>query len=207
MEIRNEKGRNSKVAYEYIRLIPKLELTEQLSAGYVEDYINNMADADFPRPSTDSHHQAEPDNSGDIHTQHGSTMTLKASNAEGEVHPSLPLDDEVSPTRPTFDDIGRISDLVDKRGNIDGSALDTQRQVILEKVKAEIGARQVSAGSIKFAPDWLLQEAIQSELDSNWKGAYMPIPITSVPRGANLISSHLVFKVKEDDGQLRRKPG
>lgn len=42
IEIINEKVRKTDVAYEDVRINPKLNITEELSAGTVEDYILSL---------------------------------------------------------------------------------------------------------------------------------------------------------------------
>lgn len=47
VQISNEKGRSSNMAYEDIKLKPKLPSTEELADGYVEEYISQM-NAEIP---------------------------------------------------------------------------------------------------------------------------------------------------------------
>lgn len=65
----------------------------------------------------------------------------------------------------------------------------------------------VTVTQLSFAPAWILEESIQAELGDNWNGAYELVGYESLPADANVIASHIVFKVKEDqNGSLRLKP-
>lgn len=122
------------------------------------------------------------------------------------VDEALPIDDEESPLPPSYKDIGSFAAAADMRNDLDGMVLQSQKQAALRKIKDEIGSRQVTIGSLEFAPDWVLDDAIHSELATNWKGAYTAVSMVAIPQGANLISSHLLFKVKDDDkGNLKLK--
>lgn len=68
----------------------------------------------------------------------------------------------------------------------------------LRLISDVIGSKQVTASKLDFVPPWILQEALRSEHESNWKDAYTEVSDESVPRSANVISSHVIYKVKTD---------
>lgn len=78
---------------------------------------------------------------------------------------------------------------------------DTSRE--LEEIYEEIGAKQVTASKLSFAPPWILKNALESEHASNWEKAYIEIPDKEVPRDANVITSHVVYRVKTDEDGSR----
>lgn len=78
---------------------------------------------------------------------------------------------------------------------------DTSRE--LEEIHQIIGSKQVSAGKLNFAPPWILQDALKSEHDSNWADAYEEVEDAQVARNANVISSHVVYKIKTDESGVR----
>lgn len=95
---------------------------------------------------------------------------------------------------------------VEGQTNRDGMLLESQRQMILKQMKGKIGSRQVTHSSLEFWPNWILDQALNSELTTNWKGVYTTVHETCIPHGANVISSHIVFKTKDDeDGNLKLK--
>lgn len=84
--------------------------------------------------------------------------------------------------------------------------LTRDHQTELDTIQETIGSKQVSRSQLGFAPPWLLDESLKSEHDSNWKNAYVEVQDKTVPRDANVISSHVIYKVKtEEDGARRLK--
>lgn len=59
-------------------------------------------------------------------------------------------------------------------------------------------------GEISSAPPWLIEKAVQAELAQNWKGAYEEVLEKEVPKGANVIGSHVIFKIKVEEGGHKR---
>lgn len=55
----------------------------------------------------------------------------------------------------------------------------------------------MSASHLSFAPIWVPAIARASEMEYNWKGAYEEVAERLLPRGANILSCHVVYKVKE----------
>lgn len=69
-----------------------------------------------------------------------------------------------------------------------------------------IGFKQVTESEIQFAPEWKLNDALITELEENWNSAYTVVKSSELPRDANIIGSHTVYRVKEyDDGHLKMK--
>lgn len=57
------------------------------------------------------------------------------------------------------------------------------------------------------APYCIIYNAIELELQNNWKDAYILLLPASVPTHANVISSPFVFKVKDDDDSKLKMKG
>lgn len=53
------------------------------------------------------------------------------------------------------------------------------------------GAKRVRATHLTCAPPWILQEH-----ESDWSDAYIEVKARQVPRDANAICSHVVYRVK-----------
>ena len=85
---------------------------------------------------------------------------------------------------------GKFSSLVSMESE-KGQALDSIHQIH--------GSNQVSRGKLAFAPSWLLEEAFKKEHDTNWADAYEWVSEYDVPRRANVITSHVVYKLKTDE--------
>lgn len=58
---------------------------------------------------------------------------------------------------------------------------------------------------METAPAWLLEKNVDTEMKEAWCGAYIEVPRKEVPIGANVIGSHLVYKVKVEEGSKRLK--
>lgn len=87
-----------------------------------------------------------------------------------------------------------------------GETLASQETAIIHDVKQTIGKNQVTSSAIAFAPGWIVEKAMKAEHDENWVEAYEEVPESGLRNNADVISSHLVFKVKtNDDGSLKLK--
>lgn len=101
-------------------------------------------------------------------------------------------------------DIGNINAAAFDEDLLIKATLQSQKQNILREVMRVIGKRQVTVGELHFAPQWLLDKATTKELNANWNGAYEKILSSTIPPDANIMSSRLVFKIKEDEtGELK----
>ena len=84
--------------------------------------------------------------------------------------------------------------------------LKSSEQKVLEGIKSVIGDRTASESQLQFAPQWILQKAIDKEL-SEYRRNVEEIDIRTLPRDANIISSHHFFQIKHDgqEGSLKLK--
>lgn len=84
--------------------------------------------------------------------------------------------------------------------------LASHKQEILKQVKDSIENRLVSISKLEGAPSWVVQHALKEEHDCNWARAYIEVHERTLPPNANIISSHVGYKIKkEEDGKLRLK--
>lgn len=87
-----------------------------------------------------------------------------------------------------------------------GEEMSSQEAEIIHDIKSKIGTNQVTVREIAFARSWVIEKAMKSEQDQNWTDAYLEVAESDLPKLANIISSHVIFKVKKnDDGTLKRK--
>lgn len=69
-----------------------------------------------------------------------------------------------------------------------------------------MGNEQVTRRRIEGMPSWVAEKSVRTEHDDNWMDAYDPGREDMVPMDANVISSHVVYKVKKDgDSSLTLK--
>ena len=102
----------------------------------------------------------------------------------------------------TAKDIGQVSSLNEPAH---GTCMQSNEQHILQVILDTIGPNQVSGSKLRFAPDWIIRNSFARELD-NWKDVYTEIHEHAVPKHANIVRSHTVFKVKTDEsGKLSLK--
>ena len=103
-------------------------------------------------------------------------------------------------------DIGDYA-TTDRHGSLqDTTGQSLQRDISrdLDRIHEVIGSKQVTATQLTFAPRFILEEALKSEHDSNWTDAYEEVPDHDVPRSANVITSHVVYKLKTDESGDRK---
>lgn len=79
-------------------------------------------------------------------------------------------------------------------------------QKVLRDLHGVIGNAQVTISRMQSAPSWVTEKALNEEHDNNWDKAYREVEERSIPRNANVISSHVVYKIKtEETGEHRLK--
>lgn len=54
------------------------------------------------------------------------------------------------------------------------------------------------------APSWLLDKALQEELDSNWQDTHVEVDGRKIKRNANVVHRHVVYKVKNEENNFKR---
>lgn len=194
VRIRNLSGRLSSVAYEDIRLRPTSPLTRSLMEGD-EDHRLTMPEGgehDEPQATTIA-----------SDTEPSSVVTALMAKV-------IPIPDDPPPiaTDSATRDIGSHAVSIRMDKEVSGKVLRPARQHILQEIQGHIGGKQVSGGHLSFAPAWILEEAFNNEMADNWSDAYEMVDEDTVPRSANKIGCHTVYKVKDapdGNGELYMK--
>lgn len=79
-------------------------------------------------------------------------------------------------------------------------------QLVLKYMYSHIGRAQVTSTDLAFYTDLVLKNALDKENGVNWKDDYEQVAENDVPRKANVIESHCMFKQKdEEDCTLKLK--
>lgn len=179
---RSKKGPPMTVAYEDIRLVPDDQLAEELQTHVLEDILetdilecNNI---NHGRNKEKPHGEEEVDNTPDVKT----SFFSKVSNG----NPMM--------------DIGMEA----PHGPDDTTDLISDEQRILKKIYLATGGAQLSRNKMECAPQWVLDKAVKEELENSWKDAFLEVSERSIPKNANVISSHVVYKVKCEENNLMR---
>ena len=224
---RNSKMRGHvlQVAYEDIRLAPKSSLLFELDRLELDSFLplahtsgRSSAD-DAEVTQTESAQDLIKEKNSEVLVPHPDIGTSKEVSALEEcslwtVHPLAPsLYSNKSMTFQTIQkpsmDVGTPCSVLGNTEKDIGShssgpadfnyKLEADEQDILRKIRDVVGYEPVSEARLKFAPSWLIQKAIDVELNNyKGKGAYTTVHKRGVPRDANIISSHHFFQIKTD---------
>lgn len=84
----------------------------------------------------------------------------------------------------------------------DGHELKSCEQELLKEISSVIKNKDVLERELEWVPRWLLDKAIQKEKD-NYRSAFQEVDVASLPRDANIITSHHFFGIKYD-GQTEK---
>lgn len=71
-------------------------------------------------------------------------------------------------------------------------------KVALEQTVEQFSSSQFMRHEAPFIPEWVYDKSIRRELDDNWLPNMRVIRMCDVPKDANVISSHSIYKVKDD---------
>lgn len=77
--------------------------------------------------------------------------------------------------------------------------LTSNEQKILTNLHNKIGNSTVTLNKLQGIPPWVTYKAITNEHDNNWTDAYYEVEENSIPPNANVITSHVIYKVKTDE--------
>lgn len=203
VRLRTPSGKTSSVAYEDLRLRPSSELSRYLMEGdadiaqaeggeCITDQVLQPSLPSILPPREDTQHdQSDPLATG-VESLDNTTALLACSDAQ-------PVPDELppSPLDLAARDIGSHAHALGSDADISGLTLQSDLQHALQDIRNQIGTKQVSASQLSFAPGWVLEQALEKEMRENWLGAYEIVDEQSVPREANKIGCHAVYKIKD----------
>lgn len=78
--------------------------------------------------------------------------------------------------------------------------IGSDSQKILEDLYKVIGNSTTTLGKLEGAPPWIIERVLREEHDNNWLEAYKEAIEEEIPRDANLITSHVIYKFKTTEG-------
>lgn len=200
---RSDKGRPMKVAYEHIRIKPSGDLADELMRHNLDAELCNIQitedefEDDDPRDYL-AETLAEifgPDEPEDleenvVHEDNGTKEDDNRKNVESLMASCKDVTGDPEMDIGLTQAEGPVEETEELRSNYD---------MVVEQIHDVIGTEQVHRGDIQFAPSWIVEEAIETEVEDNWKDAYEIAQEDEIPPDANVISSHFVFKVKTDE--------
>ena len=184
---RSKKGPPMSVAHEHIRVAPDGELAQELQEGILEDVLSDFSVINENRSKQ-------------------STVNSVEQKSSREAKPRI---NEKNQKRSFFTkkvvgnyalDIGKT----DISSRLTRPTLQSDEQHILSKFYGIVGKSQITRKSMEGLPSWIIQNAINREIEQNWTDAYEEVKETDVPRNANVISSHIVYALKSEENNTKR---
>lgn len=67
-----------------------------------------------------------------------------------------------------------------------------------------LGNEQVNSSLMECEPEWLIRKPLKDEIAGNWKDAYDEVKDFQVPKDANIVTSHVLYKVKIENKEKKR---
>ena len=190
---RSTKDPPMRIAYEDVRVAPKSHLTQELMSCSLEDELATDDDCE---------HQV---NTIIPEATSGNWVSSdRGENEEGPPHevsdsrisPTLLADSQPPQAENPAADINKLKVTRRLPKNV---TLTSDRARVMKRIYKTIGKDQVSRKRLESAPSWIVREAFEKEHSSNWWDAYEEVDEAEVPRDANVISSHVVYKVKSNE--------
>lgn len=75
--------------------------------------------------------------------------------------------------------------------------LKSDEQTVLEEINSAIGNEQITLKKLNFALPWIVLIEVDAEAASNWDGVYNEEQKKNILRNENVITSHIIFKLKQ----------
>lgn len=202
-----KKGPNARIAYEDLRIMPRDKLAQDLMNGNVmtvddgaegESHGESYEKSEALMAYWDNNHGTEREECKNgnvrIDTPHGDLCASSDRKGEGNSSIQSGQHKDVGTYDPSQRDIA-------------GERMKSNYMAILHDIKDKIGTGQVTASAIAFAPSWIIEKAMRAEHDENWTGAYEEVAEAGLPKTANIISSHVIFKIKTNDDESLKLKG
>lgn len=192
---RSRKGPPMRVAFEHIRLIPSSSLAREITETYLEDEISEQDTNDIK--TIEEMSTTDTDNIyTDIFGDESDTDEEEELKPIGTAASLFTTTTVGNPEK----DIGKMTDVP---RHADGQLQSTKQDTLTEIYKV-VGGKQLTRSKMAFAPSWVLDSALQEELQSNWKDAYDTVDDREIGNNANVIPSHVLYKVKNEEHNTKR---
>ena len=206
LEVRRAaRGQPMRVAYEDVRFAPLGELATGLLSCSLEEELSTAMESrqtlqETAIPAPDTAPPRAPDSAA-LPSPPPSTALLSST--------TVPTPPKPAPGAVLVD--GGVKDIGDyatrkievQAASLVGQSLDRDLSRELEQIHDFIGSKQVTASHSVFAPPYITKETLKREHDTNWAEAYTTVADIDVPRHANVITSHVVYKIKTDEDGRR----
>lgn len=92
----------------------------------------------------------------------------------------------------------------DKTDTIDENKLESIHQHTLNEIYRVIGRKKLTRNKMDCASAWILDKALKEELEANWKDTHTEVDERDIEENANIIPSHVVYKLKSEEKDIKR---
>lgn len=198
-----------KVAYEEIRFVPQGKPAEELQNTILEDSIQHDSNKNRLQSETSSRTYDVPAKDA------GTDKHNKSCSHDNEALNELLDIDELK----TTDVLPPIqSELMTNTHRMDNGPVKitgprtrndhllSDEQHELKKLLSTIDKGTVTRNKLESAPHWLIADAINKNIDDAWSNTSIEVDECTLEADANVISSHITYKVKTaEDGQMKLK--
>lgn len=193
VSIKIDKIRRITVAYNNIRLRPTSIPAERLAKKYMEEFLAEPANTSSTSAPGDAViiHNEPPDPIFSNYTPF--TMIFSIDQLVTHSTPPTIRDNALAEK-----DIGPLESRIQPQIISASKTLASQKQALLSQILASVSFQQFTAAQRKFAPPWILEEALESELETNLKDVYDELLMSDNRLNANVVNAHAVHKVKSD---------
>lgn len=82
--------------------------------------------------------------------------------------------------------------------------LQTDEQKVLHQMFGIMGVNQATERSLQLAPSWILEKAVNLDLQRNLKDLYLAVNETTIPPYSNVIGSRFVYKIMTDKNDKKQ---
>lgn len=163
--------------------VPKISLT------YVPAAFHDDGDQSDQRSSTSL--------AQDVEMEMDRNVTLDIGTETADPNHSIETDVVRSSTRLRQETDRYTPEAFSKMSNpLDASVT---RQVCLQRVYNRLGSSQFTKREVGEIPRWIFDESHAEEIQKNWVENKKDVPFNQVPHDANIIGSHIIYKVKPDE--------
>lgn len=194
---RSQKGRPMRVAYEHVRLMPSGDLAKEITEGSLEEFISETDTSTIKTIDDMTSHRNE-DIYADIFGSDNESDEDDELQPIGTARAMLSTQVTGDPTK----DIGVITERDTKQSK--EPELTSTHQDTLNEIYDIVGSKQLTRSKMACAPSWLLDKALQEELSSNWSDTHDEVDERQIKRDANVIPSHVVYKIKNEENDVKR---
>lgn len=195
---RSHIGPPMRVAYEHVRLVPSNEISNKISESLIEEYIADI-DTNNVRTLEGMSSQKNHNVYQDIFGTESESDEDKELEPIGTERSMLCSKVEGRPEK----DIGTAPPTISVKSAM--KELTSTEQQTLNKISDIVCGKHLTRSKMECAPSWLLDKALKEEVEVNWRETHEEVDERNIMDNANVIPSHVVYKVKNEENDVKRR--